>query len=48
MWEWRYSSNSFDHPLDTGEWSALRPDRFTPWEGIPGIHWIGGRVDAVE
>jgi hypothetical protein len=27
-----------------GEWSASRPDRFTPGERTPSIHWIGGRV----
>jgi hypothetical protein len=28
-----------------GEWSALRPGRFTPEERAPGTHWIGGWVD---
>jgi hypothetical protein len=28
-----------------GEWSALRPGRFTPGERAPGTHWIGGWVD---
>jgi hypothetical protein len=32
--------------LDTGEWSASRSDRFTPGEGVPGTHWIGGGVDT--
>jgi hypothetical protein len=27
---------------DGGEWSALRPGRFTPEERTPGTHWIGG------
>jgi hypothetical protein len=27
------------------ESSAERPDRFTPGERAPGIHWIGGWVD---
>jgi hypothetical protein len=27
-----------------GEWSALRPGRFTPGEGAPGTHWVGGWV----
>jgi hypothetical protein len=27
------------------EWSASRPGRFTPREGAPGTHWIGGWVD---
>jgi hypothetical protein len=27
-----------------GEWSASRPDRFTPEERAPGTHWIGGWV----
>jgi hypothetical protein len=26
---------------DGGEWSALRPGRFTPRETAPGTHWIG-------
>jgi hypothetical protein len=28
-----------------GEWSASRPDRFTPGERSPGTHWIGVWVD---
>jgi hypothetical protein len=32
--------------LDGGEWSALRPGRFTPKERAPGIHWIGGWVGS--
>jgi hypothetical protein len=28
--------------LDGGEWLASRPDRFTPREGAPGTHWVGG------
>jgi hypothetical protein len=28
-----------------GEWSASRFGRFTPGEGAPTTHWIGGRVD---
>jgi hypothetical protein len=31
--------------LAGGEWSALRPGRFTPGERAPAIHWIGGWVD---
>jgi hypothetical protein len=31
--------------LAGGEWSASRPCRFTPGEGTPGTHWIGGWVD---
>jgi hypothetical protein len=27
-----------------GEWSASRFGRFTPREGAPGTHWIGGWV----
>jgi hypothetical protein len=43
--EWRYSSiHSFASALDGGEWSASRPDRFTPKERAPGTHWIGGWV----
>jgi hypothetical protein len=40
--------------LDGGELSASRPGRFTPDEGAPGTHCIGGWVgpradlDAVE
>jgi hypothetical protein len=48
------STHSFTSALDGGEWSALRPGRFTPREWAPGTHWIGGWVgpraglDAVE
>jgi hypothetical protein len=28
-----------------GEWSASRLCRFTPGEGVPVTHWIGGWVD---
>jgi hypothetical protein len=28
-----------------GEGSASRPGRFTPGEGAPGTHWIGGWVE---
>jgi hypothetical protein len=28
-----------------GEWSVSRHGRFTPWERVPGTHWIGGWVD---
>jgi hypothetical protein len=31
--------------LVAGESSASRPGRFTPGEGAPGTHWIGGWVD---
>jgi hypothetical protein len=27
-----------------GEWSASRPDRFTPGKRAPSTHWIGGWV----
>jgi hypothetical protein len=30
--------------LAGGEWSALRFGRFTPGEGAPDTHWIGGWV----
>jgi hypothetical protein len=30
--------------LDGGEWSALRPYRFTHGESAPCTHWIGGWV----
>jgi hypothetical protein len=43
--EWRYSStDSLTSTLDGGEWSASRPERFTPRERTPGTHWIGGWV----
>jgi hypothetical protein len=35
----------FTSALVGGEWSALRPDRFTPGERAPGTHWLGGWVD---
>jgi hypothetical protein len=31
--------------LAGGEWSASRPDRFTPGERAPVTHWIGEWVD---
>jgi len=40
--------------LDSGEWSASHPGRFTPKQRAPGTHWIGDWVgprvglDAVE
>jgi hypothetical protein len=41
--DWRYSSkHSLTSALDGSEWSASRPDRFTPRERAPGTHWIGG------
>jgi hypothetical protein len=30
--------------LAGGEWSALRPCRFTPGERVPGTTWIGDWV----
>jgi hypothetical protein len=43
--ELRYSfAHSLTSALDGGEWSASRPDRFTPKERAPGTHWIGGSV----
>jgi len=45
MGERRYSFTHFFTPtLDGGEWSASRRGRFTPREGTPGSHWIGGWV----
>jgi hypothetical protein len=38
------STHSLTSALDGGEWSALRPGRFTPRERAPGTHWIGGWV----
>jgi len=41
--EWRNSSTySLTSALGTGEWSALRPGRFTPREKAPVTHGIGG------
>jgi hypothetical protein len=34
-----------DLALAGGEWSASRPDRFTPVERALGTHWIGGYMD---
>jgi hypothetical protein len=43
--EWRYSStHSLTSALDGGEWSASHSGRFTPREGAPGTHWVGGWV----
>jgi hypothetical protein len=43
--EWRYSStHSLTSAVDGDDWSASRPGRFTPREGAPGTHWIGGWV----
>jgi hypothetical protein len=45
--EWRYNStHSLTSVLDGGEWAASLPSRSTPREGAPGIHRIGGWVDA--
>jgi hypothetical protein len=33
-----------DLVLVGGEWSASRPDRFTPGKTVPVTHWIGGWV----
>jgi hypothetical protein len=38
------STHSLTSALDGGEWLASRPGRFTPREGTPGTHWIGGWV----
>jgi hypothetical protein len=35
----------FISALAGGEWSASRPDRFTPGKRAPSTHWIGGWVD---
>jgi hypothetical protein len=46
MGEWRYiSTHSLTSAVDGGEWSASRPNRFTPRERASGTHWIGGWVD---
>jgi hypothetical protein len=40
MEQWRYGSTILN--LDNGdEWSASRPDSFTPEESDPGVHGIG-------
>jgi hypothetical protein len=45
--KWRYSStHSLTSALDGGEWSASRPNRFTPRERVTGIHWTGGWVGS--
>jgi hypothetical protein len=41
-----YLYHSLTSALDGGEWSASRPDRFTPSERSPGTHWIGGWVGS--
>jgi hypothetical protein len=46
MEKWMYISTfSLTSALAGGEWSASRPDRFTPGETAPGTLWIGGWVD---
>jgi hypothetical protein len=42
MGEWMYFIIS---AIAGGEWSASRPDSFTPSERASGTHWIGGLVD---
>jgi hypothetical protein len=43
--EWRCNSkHSFASTLIRSEWTASRPDRFTPREWVPGTQWIGGWV----
>jgi hypothetical protein len=45
-WEWMYRIHIFlTSALAEGEWSASRPGRFTPGEGAPGTHFMGGWVD---
>jgi hypothetical protein len=44
-WEWRYiSTHSLASELDTGEWSASRPGRFTPMKRTHSTLRIGGWV----
>jgi hypothetical protein len=38
------STHSLASALDGGEWSASRPGCFSPREGAPSTHWIGGWV----
>jgi hypothetical protein len=40
-----YSHIFLTSALAGGEWSASRPDRFTPGERAPGTHWIGDSVE---
>jgi hypothetical protein len=35
----------FNWALPGGEWSATRPDHFTPGEKAPGTHCVAGWVD---
>jgi hypothetical protein len=45
MEEWMYRSTIIDlGPTGGGEWSALRPDLFTPGRIAPYTHWIAGGV----
>lgn len=37
---------SFVTPIYIGEWSASRPDRFTPFESDLNFHSAGGCVDT--
>jgi hypothetical protein len=37
---------SLTSALAGGEWSASRPDWFTPWEKAPVTHWKVGCVDT--
>jgi hypothetical protein len=45
VWGSGYIDPSFlTSALVGGEWSASRPDSFTPGERAPGTHWIGGSL----
>jgi hypothetical protein len=42
--EWMYRSMFSDLGTVGGEWSASRPNHFTPGEIARGTHWIGDWV----
>jgi hypothetical protein len=39
-----YTHVFFTSALVGGELSTSRSGHFTPWERVPGTHWIGGWV----
>jgi hypothetical protein len=48
MGEWVYRSTFYlTSALAAGEWSTLRPGRFTRRERAPGTHRIGGWVNRI-
>jgi hypothetical protein len=44
QWIYIYINIFLTSALIGGEWSASRPNRFTPVERAHGTHWIGGWV----